>query len=304
MGSADVPLNQSQADYWNRIAPDWDGASELIEEVAGPFGRLALEALRLRVGERVLDVGCGAGVSTRMLADAVHPSGSAVGVDISTTMIGLAQQRVFHGGASFQIADIQTEPVDGAPFDAAYSRFGVMFFADPTAAFANIRRLLHPGGRLAFTCWQSVLANEWILLPALAVKDVTGTPPQAPGPDEPGPFSFADAERIESVLSDAGFSLVRVEPVERLIELPADQLDPLVEHSRGVGPLREALRDASPDLDARLTRAVRAAFETHVVALEDDDVADDDEEAEEGTAAPPRRVLRLSSGAYIVTARA
>src|SRR5207302_1573289 len=97
------------------------------------------------------------------------------------------------------------ERLDEVAFDAAYSRFGVMFFGDPVAAFTNLRRALRPGGRLAFVCWQNVFANEWMLVPGAAAASVTGSLPQMPEPDAPGPFSLAEPDRVRSILGAAGF---------------------------------------------------------------------------------------------------
>lgn len=291
--------NQDQADYWNRRSASWDQEATKAEPVIGPFGQMAMEALRLRVGERVLDIGCGTGVTTRMLADALHPSGHAHGIDISSSMIDMARERVFHGGASFEVADAQVAAVEGAPFDAAYSRFGVMFFSDPQAAFANIRRSLHPGGRLGFACWQDLSLNDWIGIPATAVYGLLpgGTTP-GPVAGEPGPFSMTDAEGIDEMLHGAGFSLVRVEPIERSVELPVELIDAVVEFGCGSGLVREALRDAPPDVADRAAGAIREALEDRVVDLE----ADPPREGEEP--GPATRVLRLSAAAHVVTARA
>jgi len=113
------------------------------------------------------------------------------GVDISAEMLARARERAARlhvGNAEFVHADVQVHDLGEASFDAAYSRFGVMFFADPVAAFGNIRRALRPGGLLSFTCWQSVFEDEWMLIPGAAVAEVTGALPPMPGPDEPGPF--------------------------------------------------------------------------------------------------------------------
>ncbi|MCC6225548.1 MAG: methyltransferase domain-containing protein [Microthrixaceae bacterium] len=291
--------NQDQADYWNRRSISWDEEATKAEPVIGPFGQMAMEALRLRVGERVLDIGCGTGVTTRMLADALHPSGHAHGVDISSAMIDIARERVFHGGASFEVADAQVAAVEGAPFDAAFSRFGVMFFSDPEAAFANIRRSLLPGGRLGFACWQDLSLNDWIGLPATAVYGLLpeGTAP-APVAGEPGPFSMADAEGIYEMLQGAGYSLVRVEPIEHSVELPVELVDAVVEFGCGSGLVRDALRDASPDVVERAVGAIREAIEDCVVEIEPEPAAEGEEPG------PPARVLRLSAAAHIVTARA
>ena len=119
-------------------------------------------------GQRVVDLGCGSGRTTLELAARVGPGGEAVGVDISAGMLARARERAARSGTGnveFVYADVQVHELGEALFDAAYSRFGVMFFADPVAAFANIRKALRPGAVLSFVCWQSVFDNEWMLHP-------------------------------------------------------------------------------------------------------------------------------------------
>ena len=206
----DAP-NAAQAEYWN-AARHW------VEDIAGhddmlePLGRPAIDALSLEPGQRILDIGCGTGATTRAIASAVAP-GEVVGVDVSGLMLGVARER---GGAEFIEADAQTYAFDPASFDGAFSRFGVMFFSDPVAAFANVRRALRPGGRLAFVCWQSTSSNEWWSVPAAAIARWV----DASAPDEgPGPFALADADRVRGILTDAGFHDVSVRDERRPVLL-------------------------------------------------------------------------------------
>ena len=203
----DAP-NAAQAEYWNAArhwVDDVTGHDQMLE----PLGRAAMEALGPRPGMRVLDVGCGTGASTRALAEAVVPDGEAVGVDVSALLLGVARER---GGdnVAYIEADVQTYDFEPASFDGAFSRFGVMFFSDPVAAFANVRRALRRTGRLAFVCWQSASANQWWSVPAAAVSswvDVNFDP------DAPGPFAFAGRERLERILDAAGFVDVTISDV-------------------------------------------------------------------------------------------
>jgi SAM-dependent methyltransferase len=236
--------------------------------VSSPFGRAAMEALAPEPGARVLDIGCGSGPTTVELARRVGPGGTALGVDIAPTMIDAARARAASeriDNASFAVADVQDEPFDDGAFDAAYSRFGVMFFADTAAAFANVRHALTPGGRFAFACWQPVFANEWMLVPGMAVVGVTGAPPPMPGPGEPGPLLLSDPERVEALLGAAGFTGIDVTPRAETVVIPADAVDTFAAHTRRIGAVREALRTADAETAARIEAAVRAALHDRVV---------------------------------------
>jgi len=202
--------NAGQAEYWN-AACHWVDEQIEHDEMLEPLGRLAMDALAPASGERVLDVGCGTGTTTFALAEAVGPDGEAVGADISVPMLERARSRVGPPNASFLEADAQTHPFSVASFDGAFSRFGVMFFADPAAAFANIASALRPEGRLAFVCWQGAEEQEWVRVPLRAV----GVVPEAP--DGPSPFALADAGRLTKLLDEAGFVRVDIAPAERTV---------------------------------------------------------------------------------------
>src|SRR5262249_6517301 len=148
--------------------------------------------------ERVLDVGCGTGQTSIELARRAGPGGAVTGIDISAPMLARARARAADAGArtvTFLDADAQTHRFDPASLDVCFSRFGIMFFAAPDAAFANLRSALRPAGRLAFVCWQSMRDNPWMLVPLMAAAAHITLPPP-PAPDAPGPFSFADADRV------------------------------------------------------------------------------------------------------------
>ena len=165
----------------------------------------------------------------------------------------------------FAVADAQVDDLGAGAFDAVYSQFGVMFFADADTAFANLHAALRPGGRLGFTCWQDVFSNEWMLVPGAAVIDVTGEPPPMPGPGQPGPFSLADVDRIEQLLTGAGFGSISVEPSTSRIVVAEDRIELAVQGASRTGAVRAAL-DAEPDpaVRDRLLSAVRDAFAARV----------------------------------------
>jgi SAM-dependent methyltransferase len=263
-----MTANDAQSEFWEALAPDWLVAESHSTTVAGPFGRAAMDRLAPQPGQRVLDIGCGSGPTTIDLAHRVAPDGTARGVDIAPSLVAAARDRAASErveNATFAVADAQDEDFGDGAFDAAFSRFGIMFFADPGAAFANIRRSLAPAGRFAFACWQPVFANEWMLVPGVAAAGVTGQLPPLPGPDEPGPFSLADPERVDALLGGAGFTDIDVTPLAEPVVFTADRVDLFAERSQRIGVVREALRTADAETAARISEAVRTALHDRVV---------------------------------------
>src|SRR5689334_20742768 len=163
-----MTANSEQIEYWNGGAAEtWVELQDRLDRQLDSLGRAALAALGPRAGEHVLDVGCGSGQATLQLADAVSPGGRVLGIDISEPLLAAARHRNRNPRVSFLRADAQTHPFE-QPFDAIYSRFGVMFFADPVAAFVNLKRALKPGGRLAFVCWRAEAENPVMTVPIAA----------------------------------------------------------------------------------------------------------------------------------------
>jgi SAM-dependent methyltransferase len=238
--------NAEQIEYWNKQGgPQWVAQVARMDALIEPLGTAAQERAQVRKGERVLDVGCGTGQTTLQLAARVGPSGSVLGVDISTPMLELARERAKKEGLTnvrFENSDAQTHSLPPGAFDLCYSRFGVMFFLDPVAAFTNLARALRPGGRLAFVCWQPMMQNAWVREPMMAVAKSMPLPPPPP-PDAPGPFAFGDAARTRGILERAGFSDVALEAKTGELSLGANS----EEASRFVteiGPVSRLLRDA------------------------------------------------------------
>ena len=215
------PLDLEQAqEFWVREADRWDGTS-------GRFGDAMLEAADLEAGQRVLDVGCGAGSTTVEAARRVAPNGAALGVDISRPALALARERAAAGleAVDFIEADAQVHSFEPGAFDAVISRFGTMFFGDPVAAFANLRHALRRGGRLAVVAWQGPFESEWT---AVAVKVAIahfGRPPDLGAPGGPGPFAFADGDRFRSVVTEGGFRDVTLDAIARPMLMGSDVED-------------------------------------------------------------------------------
>jgi SAM-dependent methyltransferase len=261
--------NTEQRAYWNEQAgPIWVRNQQRLDEQIRPHGELVLGALAPRPGESVLDLGCGCGDSTLALAARVGSKGFVLGVDLSEPMLARARERAAAAGlaqVAFEAADVQSARLGEARFDAAFSRFGVMFFAAPAVAFANVRRALRPGGRLAFVCWRPASENAWVRVPlAAAAQHLTLPPP--PPPDAPGPFSFGDAGRVRRILEAAGLAAIRIEAVDLPMTPAGGDPEGAAEMFLDVGPLGAALRElgAGPDLREEVRAAVRKSFEPHL----------------------------------------
>ena len=258
--------NAYQVADWNGQSGErWVANQARLDAMVEVFGQAAIEAAAPATDERVLDVGCGAGASSRALAARVGAGGQVLGVDISEPLLDrartLAQQDT---PALFQVADASSAELPQGAFDILFSRFGVMFFDDPTAAFAHMRRALRPGGRVAFVCWRGAAENDWVRLPMGALMGIV--PPSAlPDPEAPGPFSFGDRERVARILTAAGFTDIAISPFDASVPFGEGgtrdaAIDDAVKMTLEVGPLSRALADQPDDIRARASAAVRAAF--------------------------------------------
>jgi SAM-dependent methyltransferase len=259
--------NAEQIEYWNeQSGPKWVALQDLLDSMISPLGELVMERAAIQPGERVLDVGCGCGQTSLQLAKRVGARGKVLGVDVSGVMLARARERAAAAGATqveFLLADAQTAALPRAGFDLLFSRFGVMFFAEPAAAFSNLRRALAKRGRLAFVCWQPLTKNAWMAVPlAAAAQHIKLPPPPLPG--APGPFSFADPERVARILDQAGFADVALESCETRIAFGGG-LDGATRFLlEGAGPTTQALRDASEAERETVRNAVRKALEPHL----------------------------------------
>ncbi len=258
--------NAEMVDYWGETAgPKWVRLQTELDAHLSPLLATAIEELDLTSGSAVLDVGCGCGATTLELARRVGEDGRVVGMDISAPMLARARQRAEAAKLAqvgFELADAQARSF-AAEFDAVHSRFGVMFFSDPVSAFTNLRRAVRPGGRLAFTCWQALDKNPWMLVPvgvvAQHVELDLPTDPYAPGP-----FAFADEERTRSIVCDAGWADVRVDSkTGQLAMAGATSISDAVEFISQLGPAAAALKDADESLVARVEGSLHEALAPH-----------------------------------------
>lgn len=258
--SALDPANADQSAYWNGgPGQRWTALQESQDKLFTPITAALFDAAALQPGEGVIDVGCGAGETT---LGAAARTGVALGVDVSEPLLGRARARAAAMGspARFALADATVHDFSGEAASALISRFGVMFFADPLRSFANLKRGLRAGGRVAFICWREPKLNPWLMLPyAEAVKHVP--PPPRPGPEEPGPFSFADPERVTKVLEGAGFADVSLTPVDFTLDVGVGEgLDNAVSKALEIGPASRALDGHPEAARAAAAASIRTAL--------------------------------------------
>lgn len=250
--------NTAQQAYWNDAAGRaWAELQDALDRQLEPLGEDAMAALAPKPGERILDIGCGAGQTTLALGGRVGRAGKVLGVDVSRPMLAIARSRAADAPqVKFQEDDAQTARFDAAAFDGVFSRFGVMFFADPVAAFSNIRGALKAGGRLAFICWRAAAENPWLTPPTgPALADLP--PPARPEPGAPGPFGFADPERVQGILAGAGFKDIAI--ARHDVKIGGNGLEDTVRLSLSIGPLGAHLREHPEKRDA-VAAELRKAF--------------------------------------------
>ncbi len=259
--------NATQIQFWNETTGQkWVNYQDSIINYVGPFGVVAMDRASVMSEERVLDVGCGCADTTFELARRVGTSGEVIGVDLSSIMLGRARDMA-DGLGLYQVrfidADAQTYWFQARSFDFLFSRFGIMFFQDPQAAFENLFQALRPGGRFAFVCWQEFKKNHWAIVPTEAVAKYIAVPPSLP--NAPGPFSFANSECLEAVLSKVGFHQIAFE--ESIMDVPigsGGSLDAAVDFLCQFGPAAAAIRQAAqPEEFKVLADALRVAVAPH-----------------------------------------
>jgi len=224
----EATLDTGADDRWNGIeGRAWVEHQPRYDEMLGPLGTYALDAACLQPGHRVLDVGCGCGDTTLESAWRVGPAGGVVGADRSALMLRRARERAATLGLAnveFVLTDVQVHRFPPASYDAVVSRFGLMLFTDPDAAFTRLARALRPGGHLSFVTWREAMTNAWFTLPLAAAGEHVDLS-QVDVPPGPGPFAFADADLVRGVLRGAGFVDVRLESIDEPVWVGDDADD-------------------------------------------------------------------------------
>jgi SAM-dependent methyltransferase len=261
--------NAEQFRYWNGPRGEvWRARRELVDRQVGRLGRLAMDSTGIEPGGRVLDVGCGCGDTLFDLAERVGPLGQVPGIDLSGPMLTEARACVSQAGLShvkLLQGDAQYEDLGEGAFDRVYSRFGVMFFEDPDAAFGNLHRAVRPKGRLGFVCWQALERNPWMYVPMGCAARIVPPPPR-PAPGTPGPFALADPERVHRILTRAGFGVVEMTDWTGDLPIGGGSLQDAVELLLEIGPAAAALRDIHAGPETR--NLVSEAFEEALAPYE------------------------------------
>lgn len=254
--------NEEQIAYWNGVGGQhWVDRNAMQDKVLAPVSAALITRAKPLPGERILDIGCGCGATTFAFADAVGPRGHVLGVDVSAPMLARAREMTpANAPLEFALADATVHPFQRADFDLLVSRFGVMFFADPALSFANMRRALRPGGRLAFVCWRTPRDNPWMMVPLQAVYQHVPKMPEL-GPEDPGPFSFAREDRVRRILEGSGFAAIGFERHDLSLDLSAGQgLDIAVKSALEIGPSSRALDGHPVETIAAATASIRTAL--------------------------------------------
>ena len=255
--------NTLQKEMWNgRAGESWVKHNSLLEQLLAEPGRECMNLLPLTPAMQILDVGCGCGNQTLELAARLDASSTVIGVDISEPMLGLARElkaandNALSAEVQFALGDASEPLFDEASFDAIYSRFGVMFFDEPVAAFSALRNSLKPGGKLGFVCWREPKLNPFFNAPMEAALTVLPAPaPSAPG--APGPFGLADDNMIQTTLRLAGFKDVSVAPLNLTLSVGAETpFDALFEELIQIGPAAALIAQSDPSLKEKAREAV------------------------------------------------
>ena len=276
--------NTAQHEYWNNVAgPRWVGLGGFVERRVRGVNDLLLAQSAVVPGESVLEIGCGTGAATVPFAEAVGERGRVVGVDISEPMLAGARQRIAASGLgniSLVQADAQVHRFDANRFDLITSRFGVMFFADPVAAFSNLLPAARSAGRLCFACWGPLEENGHWLIPYEVALRHLGPPPPTP-PRMPGPLAFSDQDYVRSILDTAGFADVVIDRETPVIfgSTPEEE----AEYACAMGPPARLIDEKKPSEAVRQTirREMVEAFAAYAQGKE----------------------MRLPSTVFLVTAR-
>lgn len=262
-------MNEEQVEYWNGAAGQrWADMDETMARLLQPITEALLPRAGAEGRRNALDVGCGGGSQSIMLAQLLGEGASVLGVDISEPMLAVARAKACElpagsAGVEFLHADAASHQFSADSFDLVFSRFGVMFFDDPEAAFANLHRAMQTGGQLAFCCWQAMKDNAWTWIPIQAALQHL-PPPEPLPPGAPGPFAFADPERVKALLGAAGFHNIAIESFAATLSVSeAPSLGESVRDLATIGPVARLLADQPTAVLEQVFEAMEQVLEPH-----------------------------------------
>lgn len=261
--------NTEQLEYWNGEAGKrWAQDDHVMARLLQPICEALLAHAETQGCKNALDVGCGGGSQSLLLAQQLGEGAQVLGVDISEPMLEVARSKLGDpaagsAGLDFLQADAASHPFTPASFDLVFSRFGVMFFDDPEAAFRNLHGAMAPAGRLAFCCWQTMKNNAWTWIPIQAALQHM-PPPEPPAPNAPGPFAFADPERVTAILESAGFKQISIQPFATTLTISeAPSLGEAVRELARIGPVARLLTDQPRTVLDQVFTAMEEVLEPH-----------------------------------------
>lgn len=254
--------NTEQIAEWNgEMGRRWATLQRETDRIVAPFGHAALKAAAPQPGERVIDVGCGCGDTSIELARIVGESGAVLGVDVSQPMLEVARsQGMLERSAqlTFREADASDAALS-SDNDLIFSRFGVMFFGQPSAAFSHMRKSLRAGGRCVFVCWRTPRDNAWTMAPLSAARAALAITPPPADPNAPGPFAFADDARVRGILTDAGFAEIKFERFDAEIDIGATPRA-AAEGAMRIGPVSRFVREVGAQHQPAIVDAIERAL--------------------------------------------
>ena len=258
--------NEEQVEYWNGEAGKrWAKEDATMARLLQPVCEALLDHAGVEGCRKALDVGCGGGSQSLLLAQRLGAGASVLGIDISGPMLEVAADKIARtddttASLAFLQADAADHLFEPGSFDLLFSRFGVMFFDDPEGAFSNLRRALSDDGRVAFSCWQPLAANDWTRIPLQAALQYVELP-APPDPNAPGPFAFANPDRVRQILGDAGFANIAIESHTREIRFgEAPTLGESVRQLAEIGPVGRLLMDQDQDTKEKVFSAMEVVL--------------------------------------------
>ena len=259
-------INIDQKEFWNhKKGKLWVSLGPRIDDMFGPLGDEALKVLAPQKGENVIDIGCGTATTSLKLAGLLGRKGSVIGMDISKPILEYAKQNAKENSIKnieFVLADAQNYCFMADSYDAIFSRFGVMFFDDPVAAFSNILKGIKSGGRLTFVCWADRSANDWIEVSTNIASKFLELPPKS-APRDPGPFAFEDPLYLNEVLSDSGWSEISIENYS-VTNVVGKSTKAAADFLSRMGPMSVPFEDSEDSVKRKVIDSLEKCFADYV----------------------------------------